>query len=590
MRSTFEARGYTAWDPNVPLFIIEESNTRTLCIPSVFVGYHGQALDNKTPLLRSLEALNNKACDFLKLLGDVDIKSASVTLGPEQEYFLVDKATASKRPDLVMTGRTLLGATSKRGQKLEDHYFGSIPTRVKAFMDDMEKELHRLGVPVKTRHNEVAPSQFEMAPIFETAAMAADHNTLAMETMKRVASRHGLMCLTHEKPFAGVNGSGKHCNWSICNDKGENLLDPGRTPHQNLRFLAIVAVVLKAVHERSGVLAATITSPGNDLRLGGNEAPPTIVSVYLGEMLERIFSGIGKGEASEGTETQLFNLGVSRLPSISRDYSDRNRTSPFAFTGNKFEFRAVGASAPVAVPVYVLNAAVAQSLEEATTRLKSLLSTASSRDEAVMLLVRELYEKHRAIVFNGNNYSAAWREEAKKRGLPMIDSCADGFPTLGDEAANQFLIDMQVLSKDEIKSRFNVKIERYNRTLEIELSTLSEMVMDFVLPAVEKQLRLTTEVLIAAKSKDLKTQLDTRQATLEQIRAGLLSTRAALDACLKKVSETHDEEKQMLLTHKEAMPLGVKLRAFADAAETEVADEFWSLPKYRDLLFHHSMR
>lgn len=351
MRSTFEARGYTAWDPSSPLFIIEEENGKTLCIPTVFFGYHGQALDNKTPLLRSIDALSNEAVEFLKLLGDVDAKKVQTTLGAEQEYFLVDKNFAALRPDLVLTGRTLLGASSARGQQLEDHYFGAIPSRIKAFMQEAEFELYKLGIPVKTRHNEVAPSQFELAPIFEDMNIASDHNLLTMEVLKRVALKHGMVCLLHEKPFAGLNGSGKHNNWSMANDKGENLLEPGHTPHQNIRFLACLAVVLKAVYDNAAAIRASIASPGNDHRLGANEAPPAIISIFLGSLLENILNSIEQGNALKATDEQIIDLGVGQIPNISKDYTDRNRTSPFAFTGNKFEFRAVGSSQNVAVQI-----------------------------------------------------------------------------------------------------------------------------------------------------------------------------------------------------------------------------------------------
>ena len=364
MRSTFEARGYTAWDPSSPLFIIEEGNGKTLCIPTVFFGYHGQALDNKTPLLRSTDAVSNAACEFLKLLGDVDVKKVQTTLGAEQEYFLVDKNFVAMRPDIIMTGRTLIGTPAARGQQLEDHYFGAIPSRIKQYMQEVEFELYKLGVPIKTRHNEVAPSQFELAPIFEDMNIASDHNLLTMDVLKRIALKHGLVCLLHEKPFAGVNGSGKHNNWSMANDKGENLLEPGSTPHQNLRFLACLAVTIKAVFEHAAPLRAAIASPGNDHRLGANEAPPAIISVFLGTLLDDILNSIEAGKALKATDEQIIDLGISKIPNVSKDYTDRNRTSPFAFTGNKFEFRAVGSTQNVAVPMSILNAAVTHSFKE----------------------------------------------------------------------------------------------------------------------------------------------------------------------------------------------------------------------------------
>ncbi|MFN9068828.1 MAG: glutamine synthetase type III, partial [Bdellovibrionales bacterium] len=444
--------------------------------------------DNKTPLLRSMEALNREACEFLKLIGDVDVKRVSATLGAEQEYFLIDKSFVSLRPDLLMTGRTLLGALPARGQQLEDHYFGSIPGRVKKFMQEAEFELYKLGIPVKTRHNEVAPSQFELAPIFEDVNISADHNVLTMEVLKRIALKHGFVCLLHEKPFAGINGSGKHNNWSIANDKGENLLEPGTTPHQNLRFLAVLSVVLKAVYAHADVLRASIASPGNDHRLGANEAPPAIISVFLGELLENILSNIQEGKALKATDQQIIDLGLTQIPNISKDYTDRNRTSPFAFTGNKFEFRAVGSSANVAVPMSILNAAVASTFKNCTAQLKDLLKKKSTRDEAVMEMIRLISKETKAIRFEGNGYSQEWRNEAKKRGLPILNTSAEALSVLHDKKATQFLVDMHVLSGEEIQSRYHINVERYIKTLDIEFDTLTELTQTFVIPSLEKQL------------------------------------------------------------------------------------------------------
>jgi glutamine synthetase len=591
MRTTFEARGYTAWDPTSSIFIVElPGGTRTLCIPSVFFGYHGQALDNKTPLLRSVQSVSSEACAFLKLLGDVDVKAVNATLGAEQEYFLVDREMAAKRPDLLMCGRTLLGAPSARGQKLEDHYFGSIPTRVQAYMEDLEHELYRLGIPVKTRHNEVAPSQFEMAPIFESASIASDHNLLSMETMKRVAAKHGFMCLLHEKPFQAINGSGKHCNWSIANDKGENLLDPGHTPHQNLRFLAVVSVVIRAVHKHAAMLAASIMSPGNDLRLGGNEAPPTIISIFLGSMLETIFSSIGKGEAARATEAQIIELGVSHIPDVAKDYTDRNRTSPFAFTGNKFEFRAVGSSANTAVPVSILNAAIADAFSEARSRLSTLLAKGGSRDEAVMALIKEMTNENSSILFSGNNYSQEWRDEAKRRGLPIIDSAADAFNVWSDEKKTQFLISSKVLTRDELQARYLIGMERYVKTLEIELETTAELVTEFIVPAVEKQLLQTNAVLASTRGDALKNALTQRANVIEKTLADLLTHTESLRASLHKIDDVSDESQKVLHIVRECKPVCQKLRKAADTAEMIVASDLWTLPKYRDLLFHPSLR
>lgn len=589
MRSTFEARGYTAWDPSSPIFVVEGELGKTLCIPSVFFGYHGEALDLKTPLLRSVQALSASACEFLKLLGDVDVKAISATLGVEQEYFLIDRKYAEDRPDLVMTGRTLLGAASPRGQQLEDHYFGSIPGRAKTFMEDLEMELYRLGIPIKTRHNEVAPSQFELAPIFENVNIASDHNTLTMETMKRVASRHGMLCLIHEKPFAGINGNGKHCNWSVSNDKGENLLEPGRTPHQNLRFLAVLAVVLKAVHSQAGALRASIASPGNDHRLGGNEAPPAIISVFLGSQLSKIYDDIEKGAASSATEGQLINLGVSHLPDISKDYTDRNRTSPFAFTGNKFEFRAVGGSANVSIPLTFLNAAVANAFSECSERLKALLGKKGSRDEAVMELTRELAKETRAIRFEGNNYSEEWKAEARKRGLPILPSTVEALAVLDDKKQVEFLVKTKVLSEQEIHSRYHVAVERYNKTLEIEFYTLIQMIHGYVIPAIEEQITRSGDALSLITVEPAKKKQAQRLEKLCTTFGDLLAALESLEKVTEAASNEKDEAKKMHLWKYDVTPVAEKLREASDAAEIVVAEDLWRLPKYREILFNISI-
>lgn len=588
MRSTFEARGYTAWDPSSPLFIIDGEYGKTLCIPCVFFGYHGEALDNKTPLLRSCQALSQEGIEFLKCLGDLDAKSITATLGPEQEYFLIDKHHAQARPDIVMTGRTLQGASSPRGQQLEDHYFGSIPSRAQAFMVELENELYRLGVPVKTRHNEVAPSQFELAPIFENVNIAADHNTLTMETMKRVASRHGLVCLINEKPFAGINGSGKHCNWSISNDKGENLLDPGTTPHQNLRFLAVVSVVLQAVHRHADVLRAAIASPGNDHRLGGNEAPPAIISVFLGSLLDNIFNSIERGEANQATEAQIINLGVGHIPNISKDYTDRNRTSPFAFTGNKFEFRAVGASANVSVPVSILNAAVAESFKDATKRLKELITKKKNRDEAVMDLIKELTLAHKTIRFEGNNYSEEWKKEATKRSLPILNTTAEALEVLNQEKATEFLVSTKVLTRPEIQSRYHIAVERYNKTLEIELRALCELARGFIIPALENQIKNSGDTLKIIQTPGTKTLQGKRLTQMEEILGSLLKGLEELTLNLEQLTEKGSEADIMKLIATQLSPQAVRLRRACDEAETLISDAIWPLPKYREMLFLNS--
>lgn len=588
MRSTFEARGYTAWDPTSPLFIIEEENGKTLCIPTVFFGYHGQALDNKTPLLRSVDVLSNEAVEFLKLVGDVDAKKVQTTLGAEQEYFLVDKNFAALRPDLLMTGRTLLGASSARGQQLEDHYFGAIPSRVKSFMQEAEYELYKLGIPIKTRHNEVAPSQFELAPIFEDMNIASDHNLLTMDVLKRVALKHGMVCLLHEKPFAGVNGSGKHNNWSMANDKGENLLEPGHTPHQNLRFLACLAVTLRAVHKNAAAMRAAIASPGNDHRLGANEAPPAIISVFLGSLLENILNSIESGKALKATDEQIIDLGVSQIPNISKDYTDRNRTSPFAFTGNKFEFRAVGSSQNVAVPMSFLNAAVAAAFRESATELKDLLKK-KKRDEAVMELIRKIVKETKAIRFSGNGYSDEWKAEAKKRGLPILNTTPEALEVMKDKKLTQFLIDTKVLSREEIDSRYHIAVERYVKTLDIEHTAMLEMTSTYIIPTLEKQMRQLGEAQQSMTSPTLKKLHKARITEFEAVFSDVLTGFESFKNKVEKSRKSHDENKRMWEIMEDLQPASFKLRDAVDSSELLVSNELWPLPKYREMLLAHNL-
>ncbi len=588
MRSTFEARGYTAWDPSSPLFILEEGNGKTLCIPTVFFGYHGQALDNKTPLLRSVEAISNSACEFLKLLGDIDVKKISTTLGAEQEYFLVDKNFVALRPDLIMTGRTLLGTAAARGQQLEDHYFGAIPSRITQYMQEVEFELYKLGVPIKTRHNEVAPSQFELAPIFEDMNIASDHNLLTMEVLKRTALKHGLVCILHEKPFAGVNGSGKHNNWSMANDKGENLLEPGNTPHQNLRFLACLAVTLKAVYDHAAPLRAAIASPGNDHRLGANEAPPAIISVFLGSLLEDILNHIEAGKALKATDQQIIDLGVNKIPNVSKDYTDRNRTSPFAFTGNKFEFRAVGSTQNVAVPMSILNSAIAQSFNECTVRLKELLKK-KKRDEAVMELIKQVVKETKNIRFSGNGYSDEWKAEAKKRGLPILNTTPAALEIFKDKKKMQFLVDTQVLTHEEIQSRYHIAVERYVKTLDIEHLTLIEMTETYVIPALEKHIISVSQAHQALPTKATAKLHEQRLNQADQIFGQILTELEKMKTLVEKSKKSHDEEKRMWDIVETTQPQSFKLRAACDLAEQIIADEFWPLPKYREMLLANTL-
>ena len=587
MRSTFEARGYTAWDPTVPMFLVESANGRTLCIPSVYISYHGHSLDHKTPLLRSVEALNKNAVAFLKLLGDVDVKAVSATLGVEQEYFLVDRAHHALRTDLMLAERTLLGAASPRHQQFEDHYFGTIPPRVIAFMEELEFELYRLGIPMRTRHNEVAPMQFEMAPIFEDLNLGVDHNVLAMDVARKVALRHDFVCLLHEKPFAGINGSGKHCNWSMSTDRGENLLEPGKTPHQNLRFLAFLAVCLKAVHDHAVALRWSVSGPNNDLRLGANEAPPAILSAFVGDQLTSIIDRTIAGDAAKDPEHFVLEMGVAKLPTLAKDNTDRNRTSPFAFTGNKFEFRAVGSSANCAVPMAVLSGAAAKALAEMTERLKKKLDAKPGhRDQMVAELLREVFTETSAVRFEGNGYSDEWKAEAKKRGLPNLVDTPAAIRALTDKKNHQFLIDVGVFSQLEFDSRVNVSLERYIKQVTLEAETVAEMVLTQVIPAAEKQLALTGSAWRTVTESGGKGTVYTSR--VKALTAGLEALLEGVEKLQKSVHDVHgghDEMQVCVLLSSDVRPLMQSVRSAADLIENLVDDEIWPLPKYREMLF-----
>ena len=588
MRSTFEARGYTAWDPSSPMFLVESANGRTLCIPSAYISYHGHSLDHKTPLLRSLEALSRHATAFLKLLGDVDVKSVSATLGCEQEYFLMDRAHFGLRSDLVLTERSLQGAASARHQQFEDHYFGSIPARVLAFMEELEFELYRLGVPVRTRHNEVAPMQFEMAPIFEDVNLASDHNVLAMDVARKVALRHDFVCVFHEKPYAGINGSGKHCNWSMMTDRGENLLDPGKTPHQNLRFLAFLAVCLKAVHDHAVALRWSVSGPNNDLRLGANEAPPAILSAFVGEQLTGIIERTMTGEAAKDPEHFVLEMGVAKLPALAKDNTDRNRTSPFAFTGNKFEFRAVGSSQNCAVPMAVLNAAIASTLAEMATRLQRKLDGNGGRDVAVAELLREVFTETAAVRFEGNGYSEEWKAEAARRGLPNLADTPAAVEAMRERRHHRFLIDMGVFSELEMESRFNVGLERFLKQVTLEAEALCDLLTTTVVPAAERQMAITdgawrslADAVGAQKSSRYKARVACLAGTLDEVLEGVEKIRGKL----ADVHAGHDEAKACRRLACEVRPLMLEVRVAADRLETLVDDALWPLPKYREMLF-----
>ena len=593
LRATWEARGYTAWNPASPVFIHEVGGVRTLCIPSVFIGYNGEALDEMTPMLRSSDMLSQRAIELLELLGDKGVQRVFTTLGPEQEYFLIDRNYFAMRPDLVMAGRTLVGAPPPRGQQLEDHYFGGIPERIQACIAEIEQELYKLGVPIVTRHNEVAPSQFEMAPHFEETDLGVDHNQMVMATMRRVALRHGLQALLHEKPFAGINGSGKHCNWSmsITADNeldGLNLLKPGKTPHQNIRFLVFLAAVLRGVHKHSGLLRAGIATSGNEHRLGANEAPPAIISVFMGDMLRKLIEGIIAGkEASRGAEQQLIKLGVAKLPDIEKDNTDRNRTSPFAFTGNKFEFRAVGSSQSIAFPVTLLNAAVADGLAEITEAVKAELKKTKSVDDAVLKVVKESFKESTPVRFEGNNYAEEWVTEAEKRGLPNYRRTPEALAQLVTKQSRSLLTSLGVLTKEELESRYHVRMERYIKDMLIELYTLQQMVDTMVLPAAFTYAGQLATSAAQAKAAGIKSipQIDAANEVGELIEE-LRSEREKLAGVIEKAETMHGDldkcAKMLTSTGADAM---AGVRAACDKLELVVADELWPLPKYREMLF-----
>ena len=593
LRSTWEARGYTAWNPASPVFIMEIGGARTLCIPSVFIGYNGEALDEMTPLLRSSDILSEKAIALLELLGDKGVYRVVTTLGPEQEYFLIDRGLFALRPDLVMGGRTLIGAPPPRGQQLEDHYFVGIPERVQACILEFEQELYKLGIPIRTRHNEVAPSQFEMAPVFEESDIAVDHNQLVMATMRRVAMRHGLTALLHEKPFAGINGSGKHCNWSMSlaadNElDGLNLLKPGKTPHQNIRFLIFLAAVLKAVHKHAGLLRAGIATSGNEHRLGANEAPPAIISVFMGAMLTSLIENIAAGKAAgRGAEQELIKLGVNKLPEIEKDNTDRNRTSPFAFTGNKFEYRAVGSSQSIAFPVMLLNATVAAAIGEMTDRLRAEKKKHKNMDDAVLAVVREVFRETKHVRFEGNNYAESWVKEAAKRGLPNYRRTPESLAQLITKQSRELFEKLGILSKEELESRYHVRVERYVKDMLIECQTLREIVDTMVLPAAFAYANRLADGAALAKAAGIKKipQLSAANDLGATIMA-LQNARKELGAASDKANHMHDdpEAAAKLLTSRGAAAMD-NVRSLCDELELKIADDLWPLPKYREILF-----
>ena len=581
IRATFEARGYTTWDPTSYAFVKDG----TLYIPTAFCSYTGEVLDKKTPLLRSMERINTEAVKILHLLGKEDVTRVTTTVGPEQEYFLIDKDAYDQREDLIYTGRTLFGAKAPKGQELDDHYFGAIKTRVAAYMKDLDEELWKLGILAKTKHNEVAPSQHELAPIFTTTNIATDHNELTMEVMKKVAERHGLVCLLHEKPFAGVNGSGKHNNWSISTNTGENLLEPGKTPENNLQFQLFLAAVVKAVHEYQDLLRITVASAGNDHRLGANEAPPAIISMYLGDDLGELVDSIINDREYVSKGKQKMRTGVDVLPDFMKDTSDRNRTSPFAFTGNKFEFRALGSSLNIACPNYMLNTMVAEELSEFYDELKD----ADDMDAAIKALVKKVFTEHQNIIFNGNNYAPEWVEEAERRGLLNLKSLPDAMEHFLDKKNIDLFVKNKICSADEIRARYEIELESYSKQINIEALTMIDMAKKNILPAVTSYVRDLTDTALAKKalSDAIPTSVEEDLITSLSNKLVCFSKKTAeLEEAVIKASDYSDDNLKYAKYYRETVfALMQELRAVGDAMETETASEYWPYPSYGELLF-----
>src|SRR3954452_22964339 len=577
IRATFEARGYTAWDPTSPAFILENPNGAVLCIPTAFASWTGEALDNKIPLLRSMDALSRSAVRAVKLFGDDQSQRVFTTVGPEQEYFLIDEQYYYDRPDLVNTGRTLIGAKPPKGHELDDHYFGSIPDRILAYMLECEQELAKLGVPIKTRHNEVAPNQYEIAPIFENSNVGSDHQQLTMQVLQRVARNYGLICLLHEKPFAGVNGSGKHNNWSMGTDTGHNLLEPGKTPHDNIQFLFFCSAVIQAVNKHQGLLRASVASAGQDHRLGANEAPPAIISIFLGAELRKVFEAIEKGEAGESTPGSRLGLGTPVLPPLPMHGGDRNRTSPFAFTGNKLEFRALGSNMPLSLPNTVLNTIVAEAIDELAGKLDSAMGDGKSVEEALPAVLQESYKSNGKVVFEGDNYSDNWHAEAEQRGLLNLRTTPDALPQLLEKSTIDVFGKYDVLSEREIDARFEVSAEQYAVKINIESETLADMARTMVLPAGLRQLALAEGAGVSTVEAEVRATVDELVdaiGTLEHVNS----------------QEQHEPHEGDVLDHAKYMRDSVltamtDVRAACDRLERIVADDLWPLPRYSEMLF-----
>ena len=583
LRATFEARGYTAWDCTSPAFVRHDAAGATLCIPTAFCSYTGEALDQKTPLLRSMQAINEQSLRLLRLFGNTTSKKVTPSVGPEQEYFLVDAEKFLQRKDLIYTGRTLFGAMPPKGQELDDHYFGTIRQRIAGFMKDVNEELWKVGVTSKTQHNEVAPAQHELAPIYAECNVALDHNHIIMQTLKRVACQHGMKCLLHEKPFAGVNGSGKHDNWSLTTDDGKNLLEPGKTPHENIQFLLVLTCILKAVDKHADLLRESAADPGNDHRLGANEAPPAIISVFLGEQLEDVLEQlISTGEATHSLKGGKLQTGVDTLPDLAKDATDRNRTSPFAFTGNKFEFRMVGSRDSIAGPNVVLNTIVAEAFSEAC----DVLEKADNFDEAVHDLIKKYATEHQRVVFNGNGYSDAWVEEAERRGLPNIKSMVEAIPALTTDKAINMFEKFKVFTKAELESRAEIKFESYAKAINIEARTMIDMASKQIIPAIIKYTKDLADTVGAVKEAGADASVQAELLT--EVSELLVESKKALEA-LKVVTDQaaamEEGEDQARFYHFDVVPAMEALRAPVDELEMIVDKEAWPMPSYGDLIF-----
>ncbi|OHD66226.1 MAG: glutamine synthetase [Spirochaetes bacterium RBG_13_51_14] len=587
LRATFEARGYTAWDMSSPAFLRKNGIGTTLCIPSVFISYNGEALDKKTPLLRSIRAVNDSALRLLKLLSNRKSKKVISNVGPEQEYFCIDMDYFYKRQDLVLTGRTILGAPPAKGQELEDQYFGSIKQRMQSFMHDVEEDLYKLGIPAKTRHNEVAPSQFEIAPIFEEANIGVDHNLLVMDKLQQVARQHNLAVLLHEKPFAGINGSGKHLNWSLTTDDGINLFKPGKTPHDNIQFLAFLLATMKAVHRHADLLRASVGSAANDHRLGANEAPPAIISIFLGDQLTKILECIEKGIANDVTDKTIIDLGISSLPVVSRDNSDRNRTSPFAFTGNKFEFRAVGSSQNISFPATVINTIVAESIDELADMIEK--RGAGNIKQTVIDIIKEELPKVKSVLFMGDNYAEEWHKEAKRRGLPDLKTTPEALRALETKKAQTLFEKYKVLSPLELKSRHTIWLEKFCKDIEIEARTMFSIISSQVIPAAVKYQKELAESIsgtekVLGTAADLSAQKSLLKRITELIN-GVSTALAMLKSKLEKRNGIDDHQKLADYFSNEVKTAMDEIRKQVDELELHIADDMWPMPKFWEMLF-----